>query len=280
MKNYANINIIFATKLNICTFLVRFYLKQSGYFNNRKYGILHSEGDVKRGILHGIDALGRRMIMRARVFGKEFFADVEVGAQCFKLWQGELPFRLFANLHLEPLPLCCVRKSATSVWVGIGIGYVGLDIVDRCAVSEVGTLYIYHRGIRTVIIYTLYQDGGESEGIGAVRTARGKHPHPLVATKTWRTHGEPFFHVLVMRESPDEPKVVKSLHSPYGIRRTVFFLEYYPACKFFHYPSLTGCTKLAAERGMEGCYFFHNMNFARKRNAFHQATKRLRYENL
>ena len=57
MKNYANINIIFATKLNIRTFLVWFYLKQSGYFNNRKYGILHSEGDIKRGILHGIDAL-------------------------------------------------------------------------------------------------------------------------------------------------------------------------------------------------------------------------------
>jgi hypothetical protein len=55
--------------------------------------------------------------------------------------------------------------------MGIGIGYVGFDIVDGSAIDEVCSLYVYHWGIRGIVVDVVYLDGRQPDGIGTIGTS-------------------------------------------------------------------------------------------------------------
>ena len=90
------------------------------------------ELDVTAGKGHAVDTLGVGMIVRTGIQRKNLHeGGLLVG--------GETLAPHLREIHFQRFPLCLVGETATGIRVGIGIGDIGLHIVDGCAIHKVGT---------------------------------------------------------------------------------------------------------------------------------------------
>ena len=67
-------------------------------------------------------------------------------------------------------------------------GDIWFDVVDGCAIHEVGSRYQYGGAHIGQMLYAHHAHRRKSQIIGTERTARGKHSHIFIATKTGRPH--------------------------------------------------------------------------------------------
>jgi hypothetical protein len=58
---------------------------------------------------------------------------------------GDLDSQFVRDLHMKRLPLFFVHKTAPCLRMGIGISYVGFDVVDGGAVHEVCPTHVDDR---------------------------------------------------------------------------------------------------------------------------------------
>ena len=90
--------------------------------------------------------------------------------------------------NVEFPPQGILNPAAGHIRMAVRKRNVGLDVIDGRAVAQVGP---QHMDDGTVVgkLDTIELDAGETDGIGAKRTARGKYAHALGSTQTRRTHG-------------------------------------------------------------------------------------------
>lgn len=151
------------------------------------------------------------MVTWTRVLGEKV-------AQGKKLVGSELAGDNIRDVYLQRLPRPLIDETRASVRVSVGIGDVGLNIVDRRAIHQVSTKYVDDWRLTASEVYFVNAHTRKADGIGAERRTRGEDPNALVATKTWRTDGEASVIVAaVSRKLPDEPQVIKILQATHGL---------------------------------------------------------------
>ena len=146
----------------------------SHYFDDAEHAISYPKAHITTSEGHAVDATGIVMIAGTRVLGQHLTESLEVGgavAACHGI----------GNVDLQRLPLMAVDEARASLGVGIGIGHVGLDVVDGRAVHEVGTEHMDDRTLGGVELHLIYTYAREPEVVGTEGRARGKNPDAIVA---------------------------------------------------------------------------------------------------
>ena len=107
----------------------------SYYFCDCQCVIFDFEADVAALVGQAIDSLRVVLVLRPGVFFQDF-------SQGFKTFFAEGFFEFFGcfrgNYDFETLPGGAVGEAASDTGVGVGVFDVGLDVINRSAVSEVG----------------------------------------------------------------------------------------------------------------------------------------------
>src|SRR3712207_2451959 len=138
--------------------------------------------------------------------------------------------------------------------MAIGIGHIGLDVVDGRAIHEVGTEHIYNRCARGVEVDATDAHRREADGVRAERRARGPHAHAHVASQHGRPHRRARGSMLVGREAPYEPEEVELLEAAQCVGIAVARLEDYRAFEALYKAALLGDAELRAEGRAKGGY--------------------------
>ena len=124
-----------------------------------------------------------------------------------------------------------INKPRAGIRMCIGIGNIGLDVVNRRSVHQVGPEHMDDRSLRSVKFHLFYTYARKAKTVGTERRTRGKHPYPLVATQPRRTYRQPLLtpraSFIVPRSShlgklPYQPQIVKGIEPMEGFCPTVF----------------------------------------------------------
>ena len=135
------------------------------------------------GKLHAVDAAAILLITRARVAG-------EGAAQCGEGIGIEACGKRFGNYHIEHFAFLRVRvgESACSIGVAVGVGQIGLNVVDRSAVHQVGASHYKHWRIGAIVVYAYEPHRGQAYSIRSEGRASGKDAHASVAAQARRAN--------------------------------------------------------------------------------------------
>ena len=151
------------------------------------------------------------------------------------------------DIHLQGGLLGRAGKASHRLRTAVGVGNIGLDIIDGTAIHQIGPGDMDHRSLRGVQFHPFQPHAAQPDGIGPERRTGGKDPHAGIAPQTRRAHrGRP---VLAHRlgKLPDEPQVGKTLQPPQGVGIAVLRLKDNGGFQLLHQAALPRDTKLGGE---------------------------------
>lgn len=128
---------------------------------------------------HTINLLRVFLVLGTRVFSQHLL-QLHDAFVCHSILSHEAFFHLRGYLHLQSLPFPPIHKSAPRLRVTVGIGDIGLDVIDGCTIHEVGSQHMDDRPASGFPLNVVNAHRGQSQTIGTKRTARSKHTHLFV----------------------------------------------------------------------------------------------------
>lgn len=186
------------------------------------------------------------LIMRARVLRQHLFQNPNLFF-CHSLRQ-QKGFYCIRYFYLQLIPLAFIHKATAGLRMTVGIHHIGLDVINRSTVHQIGTLHMNYRTAATLPLHMRQTHRRQSDVVGTKRTAGGKDTHLLVAAQYRRTNHRTLGSMPVGRKLPYQPQIVKTLYAPKRICVALFGLKDDLSLQLCHQSSLLGNTKLTLER--------------------------------
>ena len=152
-------------------------------------------------------------------------------------------------------------EACGGVRVAVGVGNVGLDVVDGGAVHQVGAPHDEDGADVRPVLDGFQLDAGQSQRIGPEGRAGGKYAHPGVAAEAGRPDGGGPAVPHRAGKLPHQPDVAKILEAAHGVGVAVFGGENDLAPQAVHQPALARDAELGGEGGadmgddLEGHFF-------------------------
>ena len=163
--------------------------------------------------------------------------------------------------HGQVVELGLCREAPGGVRVAVGVGDVGLDVVDGGAVHQVGAPHDEDGADVRPVLDGFQLDAGQSQRIGPEGRAGGKYAHPGVAAEAGRPDGGGPAVPHRAGKLPHQPDVAEILEAAHGVGIAVFGGKNNLAPQAVHQPALARDAELGGEGGadmgddLEG-YFF------------------------
>ena len=140
------------------------------------------------------------LIMRAWVLSQNLLQYLNLGIRQPLFFQ--IPLHLFRYLHIQFCPFSIIHKSTTGIRMTIGIYHIRFDIIDRCAIHQVGSLHMNHRSLAGLPLYPGDSHGRQADVVRTKRTAGSEYSHLFIAAQHGRPDHRTVSLVLVCRELP------------------------------------------------------------------------------
>ena len=131
-----------------------------------------------------------------------------------------------------------VGKAAGGLRVGVGVGDVGLDVVDGRAVHQVRPGHMEEGAVPAAKLHPHQAHGGQADGVGAEGGAGGKHPQPPVAAQAGRAHGGGPAVPDRPAELPEQPDMGEALQPADGLAAAELRLKDHGGAQGVHQPAL------------------------------------------
>ena len=164
--------------------------------------------------------------------------------------------------NLQSFPLSRIHKTTSGIRMRIGIHHIRLDVVDRSAIHQVSTLHMDNRSIGTIPLYPRKSNGRQADIVGAKRAASGKDAHLLISAQHRRTHYGTIRPMLVGRELPYQPQIIKALDTTQGIGISILRFKDNLSFQLFHQSCLLRYSKLTRKWRAKSCYWFYFHSFS------------------
>ena len=148
--------------------------------------------------------------------------------------------------------------------MAVGIGHIGLDVVDGGTIHEIGS---QHMDDGTPMIVPVDMGDAHRRQSQRIRTERrtgSKYAHLLVAAQQRRPHHQTVGGMPVGRKSPNQPEIIEPIHAPKRVCIAIGRLKHDFSLQFFHQSTLFGDAKLGCKRRSEDrnwFYFHHYITF-------------------
>ena len=97
------------------------------------------------------------LIMRARILSQNLLQNFNLSIRQSLFFQISIHF--FRYLHIQFRPFSIIHESTAGIRMTIGIYHIRLDIIDRCAIHQIGSLHMNHRSLAGLPLYP-----GDSHG--------------------------------------------------------------------------------------------------------------------
>jgi len=149
--------------------------------------------------------------------------------------------------------------------MGICVGHIRLHVVDGRAIHEIGTLHPDDGTQLGIDLHARESHTREAQVIGTEGRTRGKDTQTTITSQTWGTNGESLIGFTVLRELPDEPKVIEILEATNGFGLAERGLEDDTTCQRFDKSALSGNTEFRRQRRLKMGYrmYFHGAKIQR-----------------
>ena len=163
-------------------------------FDDAEHTIGHPKAHITASEGHAIDAAVIIMVWGPRILCQHL-------SQTHQLLWSEAPGQRIGNHYVEHLPLSGIDKTAAGVRMAIGVGHLGLDVVDGRAIHQVSAANMYHGAFIGGQLHLIYIYAREAEPVRTEWRPRGKHANAGVTTQARRPQGErrsPFNHSAIV----------------------------------------------------------------------------------
>ena len=163
--------------------------------------------------------------------------------------------------HGQVVELSLCREACGGVRVAVGVGDVGLDVVDGGAVHQVGAPHDEDGADVRPVLDGFQLDAGQSQRIGPEGRAGGKYAHPGVAAEAGRPDGRGPVVPHRAGKLPHQPDVAEILETAHGVGIAVFGGKNDLAPQAVHQPALARDAELGGKGGadmgddLEGHFF-------------------------
>ena len=162
------------------------------------------------------------------------------------------PERLRAG-DVQMVELRLRRKACSCIRVAVGIGNVGLDVVDGGAVHQVGSPHDEHRADFRPNLNGFQFHAGQPQRVGPERRPGGEDAHPGVAAQPRRPDGGGPAVPHGTRKLPHQPDVAEIFQPAHSVRAAVFGRENDLAPQAVHQPALPRDAEFGGEGRVDVC---------------------------
>ena len=152
-------------------------------------------------------------------------------------------------------------KAFGSVRVTVGVGDIGLDVIDGGAVHQVSPAHQQDGAHLRAHLDAFQLHAGKAQGVGPEGGPGGEHAHAGIAAQTRRPNGGGPAVPHRAGELPHQPDVAEILQPAHGVGAAVFRGKDHLAPQAVHQPALARDAELGGEGGadmgddLEGHFF-------------------------
>ena len=129
-------------------------------------------------------------------------------------------------------------EAAPCVGTGIGVGHIGLDVINGGTVHQVRPLHPQFRAMGALPDDFVQFHQGQAQGIGTERGPGGEDPQTGIASQPGRPHSRR--PDVVFGKAPDQPQVGEPFQAPEGFPFPEPFRHFHPSCQIRHQAALPG----------------------------------------